>query len=62
MSLFGAGWASGHIVVPDHVKWRLDVFEDSEFSPSDASPHLWFSIRLQRRKLSWHRLPGNQAC
>ena len=62
MSIFGAGWASGHIVVADHVKRRADVVEDSKFSPSCLPPHLRFSVPFRLRKLSGHRLPGNQAC
>jgi hypothetical protein len=61
MSIFGAGWASGHIVVPDRVKRRVNVIEDSETSTSHAPHRLGLGLRLSRRKLKWHHLSSYQS-
>jgi hypothetical protein len=61
VTLFGAGWAAGHIVVPHCAELGVDVIEDPEFWPIQVSPHLRFSLRLWWSELRWDGLPRNQS-
>jgi len=60
MPVFGAGWTTGHIVLPNGVKRGMDVIEDPELMPAPVPPHLQFSFRFWRQQLRWNGLPGNQ--
>jgi hypothetical protein len=61
MSLLGAGWAAGHVVVPHGAEPGANVIEDPEFWPTCRSPYHRFSLRPWWQDLRWGGLLGNQS-